>query len=62
MEAEQDQDIVDAEIIEDDTHWPVYDAAVAYLDAGWTPTPLRGKVPTQKRWVGLKPSKADCWT
>lgn len=40
----------------------VYDAAVAYLDAGWTPTPLRGKIPTQKRWSGIKPTKADCWT
>lgn len=61
MPWEDEPDIVDAEIIDDDAQWPVHDAAVAYLEAGWTPTPLRGKVPTQKRWVGLKPSKADCW-
>lgn len=39
-----------------------YEAAVAYLRAGWTPTPLRGKIPTQKKWAGLKPSMADCWS
>lgn len=39
-----------------------YEAALAYLEAGWTPTPLRGKVPTQKKWSGLQPSKADCYT
>lgn len=44
------------------TETSVYDAAVAYLEAGWTPTPLRGKIPTQKRWSGIKPTKADCWT
>ena len=27
----------------------LYDAALGYLAAGWTPTPLRDKVPTQKR-------------
>ena len=44
------------------TTQPVYDAAVGYLRAGWTPTPLRGKIPTQKKWVGLKPSEIDCWS
>lgn len=57
-----DDDIVDADIVEDATSWPVYDAAIDYLHAGWTPTPLRGKIPTQKKWVGLKPSKVDCWS
>lgn len=42
--------------------WPAYDAAIEYLDAGWTPTPLRGKVPIKKKWVGLRPSRADCWS
>lgn len=41
---------------------PLYDAAIEYLDAGWTPTPLRNKIPTQKRWTGLKPSRPDCWS
>ena len=40
----------------------LYDAALGYLAAGWTPTPLRDKVPTQKRWVGITPSGADCWS
>lgn len=39
----------------------LYDAAITYLNAGWTPTPLRDKVPTQLRWTGLKPSGPDCW-
>jgi hypothetical protein len=58
----EDDDIVDAVIVEDDPQqWPLYDAALDYLAHGWTPTPLRAKRPTQKRWVGLKPSGADCW-
>lgn len=40
----------------------LYDAAIGYLAAGWTPTPLRDKIPTQKRWTGLQPSGADCWS
>lgn len=57
-----DDDIVDGHIVEDAPHtWPLYDAAIHYLASGWTPTPLRGKRPTQKHWVGLKPSPADCW-
>lgn len=52
-------DIID--ITDGDTTPPVYDAAIEYLTAGWTPTPLRGKIPTQKQWVGLRPSNADCW-
>ena len=44
------------------TTQPVYDAAVGYLRAGWTPTPLRGKIPTQKKWVDFQPSEADCWS
>lgn len=39
----------------------LYDAALGYLSAGWTPTPLRNKIPTQKRWTRLKPSGPDCW-
>lgn len=39
----------------------LYEAALAYLAAGWTPTPLRDKIPTQKRWTRLKPSGPDCW-
>ena len=39
----------------------LYDAAIAYLEAGWTPTPLRNKIPTQKRWTDIKPSGPDCW-
>ena len=54
-------EVLDAEVVEDATQWPVYDAALEILTSGWTPTPLRGKVPVQKRWVGIKPSKADCW-
>ena len=57
-----ESEIIDAEVLEDAAHWPVFDAAIEYLNNGWTPTPLRGKIPTQKKWVGLKPSRADCWT
>lgn len=39
----------------------LYEAAVAYLAAGWTPIPLRDKIPTQKRWTRIKPSGPDCW-
>lgn len=40
----------------------LYDAAIEYLAADWTPTPLRDKIPTQKRWTGIVPSGADCWS
>lgn len=40
----------------------LYDAAIGYLAAGWTPTPLRDKIPTQKKWVGITPSAPDCWS
>jgi hypothetical protein len=39
----------------------LYDAALAYIAAGWTPTPLRDKIPTQKRWTQITPSGPDCW-
>lgn len=59
---DDDQDeIIDGDVLEDDTDWPLFDAAITYLEAGWTPTPLRNKVPTQKRWTGIRPSKPDCW-
>lgn len=57
-----DDDIIDAEVVEEQPTWPVYDAAISYLQAGWTPTPLRDKIPTQKKWTDLKPSKPDCWS
>lgn len=62
-EIPQQQDVLDAEVIEDEaTTWPVYDAAIEYLRNGWTPTPLRDKIPTQKRWTNLRPTKPDCWS
>lgn len=58
-----DDEAIDAELVgEEVPSWPVYDAAIAYLDAGWTPTPLRDKIPTQKRWTNLRPTKPDCWS
>jgi hypothetical protein len=59
--AEVLDDVVDADVVEETADWPLYDAAIAYLEAGWTPTPLRDKVPTQKRWTGIRPSRPDCW-
>ena len=61
QDSEETLDVIDAEVV-DDAEWPVYDAAIAYLDAGWAPTPLRDKIPTQKRWTALRPSKPDCWS
>lgn len=52
-----------ADVVDDATEWPVYDAAVAYLRTGWCPTPLKGKVPVRTGWAsGVRPSTADCWT
>ena len=41
----------------------LFDAAVAYVEAGWSITPLRGKVPIKVGWTtASRASKADCYS
>lgn len=39
----------------------LYDAACTFIDAGWSPIPLRGKVPVTKKWTDAASSKADAY-
>lgn len=40
----------------------VYDAALAYLRAGWSPTPLVSKVPVLDQWPTVRLSEADAYS